>query len=196
MPPNTTSPIQPFDQGIIRSFKAYYRRELVRMQIAAIAAVRGGQADNCFEGHAHDEASTFHEFDFEGFGIEPCRSMVALHDGDMSGKLGFDEFQTLWKDLYRWKTTFKKFDIDKSGNLNSYELRSALNHSGFKLSNNAFQALVMRYSNKAGQITFADFVMCTIRLKSMLASFKSHESNNCGISGFHLDDFIQLCIYS
>ncbi|CAE1257189.1 unnamed protein product [Acanthosepion pharaonis] len=66
MPPNTTSLIQPLDQGIIRSFKAYYRRELVRMQIAAIdatppkAVVRGGQADNCFEGHAHDEASTFH----------------------------------------------------------------------------------------------------------------------------------------
>ncbi len=29
MPPNTTSLIQPLDQGIIRSFKAYYRRELV-----------------------------------------------------------------------------------------------------------------------------------------------------------------------
>ena len=38
MPPNTTSLIQPLDQGIIRSFKAYYRRELVRMQIAAIDA--------------------------------------------------------------------------------------------------------------------------------------------------------------
>ncbi|CAE1165064.1 unnamed protein product [Acanthosepion pharaonis] len=38
MPPNTTSLIQPLDQGIIRSFKAYYRRELVRMQIAAIHA--------------------------------------------------------------------------------------------------------------------------------------------------------------
>ncbi|CAE1275072.1 unnamed protein product [Acanthosepion pharaonis] len=38
MPPNTTSLIQPLDQGITRSFKAYYRRELVRMQIAAIDA--------------------------------------------------------------------------------------------------------------------------------------------------------------
>ena len=38
MPPNTSSLIQPLDQVIIRSFKAYYRRELVRMQIAAIDA--------------------------------------------------------------------------------------------------------------------------------------------------------------
>lgn len=136
------------------------------------------------------------EFRFDGFGIEACRSMVAMHDGDMSGKLGFDEFQTLWKDLFRWKTTFKKFDIDKSGNLNSYELRSALNHSGFKLSNTTFQALVMRYSNKAGFIAFGDFVLCAIRLKSMLASFKNHETKNSGISGFHLDDFIQLSMYS
>ena len=26
----------------------------------ACAAVRSGQVDNCFEGHAHDETSTFH----------------------------------------------------------------------------------------------------------------------------------------
>ena len=38
MPPNTTSLIQTLDQGIIHSFKVYYHRELVQMQIAVIDA--------------------------------------------------------------------------------------------------------------------------------------------------------------
>merc|ERR1712241_1599638 len=69
-------------------------------------------------------------FDFPGFGIDCCRSMVAMHDGDLSGKLGYDEFKELWDDLRRWKGVFKEFDKDNSGNLSSLELRSALNHVG------------------------------------------------------------------
>ncbi|CAE1272195.1 CAPNN [Acanthosepion pharaonis] len=136
------------------------------------------------------------EFDFEGFGIEPCRSMVALHDGDMSGKLGFEEFKSLWRDLRIWKANFKNFDSDNSGCLNSYELRSALRNAGFKLSNSSLHTLVARYSNKEGQIAFADFIMCAIRLKSILASFRNSDPDQTGIAAFHLEDFIQIAMYS
>ncbi|CAF2082438.1 unnamed protein product [Rotaria magnacalcarata] len=34
-PPNTTAKIQPIDQGVIRAFKAYYRRHLVKHIIAS-----------------------------------------------------------------------------------------------------------------------------------------------------------------
>lgn len=136
------------------------------------------------------------EFDFEGFGIEPCRSMVALHDGDMSGKLGFEEFKSLWRDLRIWKANFKNFDSDNSGYLNSYELRSALRNAGFKLSNSSLHTLVARYSNKEGQIAFADFIMCAIRLKSILASFRNSDPDQTGIAAFHLEDFIQIAMYS
>lgn len=35
-PPNTTSVLQPLDQGIIESFKSHYRSQLIREKIAAI----------------------------------------------------------------------------------------------------------------------------------------------------------------
>ena len=45
--------------------------------------------------------------------------MTSCQD-DKSGKLGLEEFKKLWKDLRLWKGVFKKYDVDKSGNLNSY----------------------------------------------------------------------------
>lgn len=43
------------------------------------------------------------EFDFAGFSRDVCRSMVALMDVDMTGKLGLDEFIHLWKSVRTWK---------------------------------------------------------------------------------------------
>ncbi|XP_078315625.1 calpain-B-like isoform X9 [Crassostrea virginica] len=136
------------------------------------------------------------EFVFDGFSLDTTRSMVAMHDGDLSGKLGFDEFKVLWADLRRWKGVFKEYDRDRSGNLSSYELRSALHASGFRLSNRTFSALVMRYSSKNGNIEFGDFILCAIRMKTMLASFRNIDVDNSGHAAFDLDTFIQTVMYS
>ncbi|XP_021353793.1 calpain-A-like isoform X4 [Mizuhopecten yessoensis] len=134
------------------------------------------------------------DFKFSGFSVECCRSMVAMHDGDMSGKLGFDEFKDLWNDLRKWKGVFKERDADSSGCLSSYELRQALHMSGFRLSNRSLSALVLRYSNKESQIEFGDFILAAIRLKTMLSSFKSRQHGD--MAGFEVDDFIQTTMYS
>ena len=39
---------------------------------------------------------------------------------------------------------------------------------GFKLSNRTFSTLVMRFSNKSGEVEFSDFMLCAIKLKTML----------------------------
>jgi len=44
----------------------------------------------------------------EGFSKDVCRSMVAMMDVDRSGKLGFEEFKTLWIDIRHWKVKFKQ----------------------------------------------------------------------------------------
>ncbi|KAK6181228.1 hypothetical protein SNE40_009128 [Patella caerulea] len=136
------------------------------------------------------------EFTFDGFATDICRSMVAMNDGDLSGKLGYEEFKDLWADLRRWKRVFKEFDHDASGTLNSYELRKALNSVGFKLSNSTFHSVVMRYSNSDGIVDFGDFVVCAIRLKTMLTSFKMADYENKGVASFDIDNFIQTTMYS
>lgn len=39
----------------------------------------------------------------QGFSKDICRSMVAMLDKDHSGKLGFEEFKSLWNDIRNWR---------------------------------------------------------------------------------------------
>lgn len=38
-----------------------------------------------------------------GFSKEICRSMIAMMDADRSGKLGYEEFKSLWLDVCNWR---------------------------------------------------------------------------------------------
>jgi len=134
------------------------------------------------------------EFKFDGFTADTCRSMVAMMDADHSGKLGFDEFKNLWTDLRLWKAVFKKFDKDRSGNMNSFELRQAFHAVGFKVRNQTFNALVLRYSRKDGKIHFDDFIHCVVRMKTMFEVYK--EAQDGSKASFGLDEFIQTTMYS
>lgn len=106
--------------------------------------------------------------DNEGFSKDICRSMVAMLDADHSGKLGIDEFKKLMVDIAKWRTVFKSFDHDGSGKFNTFELRAALEASGYKLSNHVLNALVHRYGSRDGQIAFDDFIMCAVKIKTMI----------------------------
>lgn len=135
------------------------------------------------------------EFKFDGFSMETAKSMVAMMDVDLSGKLGFDEFSLLWNDLRLWKTIFKQYDSDKSGTFDAFELRRALRSSGYRLSTDVFKALVFRYGNREGKITFDNYIQCSVKLKSMMENFRSHQSRG-GTASYDLDDFIQTTLYS
>lgn len=143
-------------------------------------------------------AAFMKEFKFDGFSNETCRSMVATLDDDRSGRLGFEEFRKLWIDLRLWKTVFKNHDKDKSGNFNSYELRQAFHAIGFRVSNQTFNALVQRYSQRDGKIEFDDFIHCVVRMKTMFDIFKEMDRGGKpgGKAEFSLDQFIQTTMYS
>lgn len=67
------------------------------------------------------------------FSLDTCRSMIALHDMSRSGKLDFEEFKELWNHIRLWKAVFIEHDKDKCGEMNSFELREALNEAGSHL---------------------------------------------------------------
>lgn len=105
-----------------------------------------------------------------GFSKDVCRSMVAMLDIDQSGKLGLGEFQQLMTDLAKWRGIFKVHDRDESGKLSTFELRDALESSGYKVSNRVLNALAHRYGTRDGNVAFDDFIMCAVKIKTMMGN--------------------------
>ncbi|XP_011333302.2 calpain-A isoform X2 [Ooceraea biroi] len=131
-----------------------------------------------------------------GFSKDICRSMVAMLDADHSGKLGFEEFKTLWNDVRKWRAVFKLYDRDESGCLSAFELRQALNSAGYRLNNHILNILVHRYGTKDGKITFDDYIMCAVRLKTMIDIFRERDPDKTNTATFTMEEWIEKTLYS
>ena len=89
------------------------------------------------------------------------------------------------------------YDRDESGYLNAFELRQALNSAGYRLNNHILNILVHRYGTKDGKITFDDYIMCTVRLKTMIGKWNLHLSNNLYIlqNGKVIKIYKDICLH-
>jgi calpain, invertebrate len=197
-----TEPIPPQDEKQISALRDAFKAiagedmEVDAFELKGILDSAFKKGSYIHSGLSLGEPTVKDEFKFDGFSIETCRSMVAMMDADQSGKLGFEEFKVLWNDLRLWKTIFKKFDADKSGNCNSYELRQTLHAIGFSVSNSVFNSLVMRYSTKGGVINFDDYILICARLKTVFETFKAQPQTPNGEAIFKKDVFIQCIMYA
>ncbi|XP_077053061.1 calpain 1, (mu/I) large subunit a isoform X1 [Siphateles boraxobius] len=130
----------------------------------------------------------------DGFSMESCRTMVNLLDKDGSARLGLVEFQILWNKIRKMLGIFREFDIDKSGTMNSYEMRIAVESAGFKLNNRLNQILVARYAENE-VIDFDNFVCCLIKLESMFRTFQELDKDGTGTAEMNLSEwlFMTMC---
>ncbi|XP_053670171.1 calpain-A-like [Anopheles nili] len=138
----------------------------------------------------HDNISS------EGFSKDVCRAMVAMLDVDHTGKLGFEEFQQLLTDIAKWKAVFKLYDTEGSGRLSPFQLREALNSAGYHLNNRILNALVHRYGSRSGTIPFDDFIMCAVKIKTMIEIFRERDTEGSNQATFSMDEWVEKTLYS
>uniref|UniRef100_A0A182V9Z5 Calpain n=1 Tax=Anopheles merus TaxID=30066 RepID=A0A182V9Z5_ANOME len=138
----------------------------------------------------HDNISS------EGFSKDVCRAMVAMLDVDHTGKLGFEEFQQLLTDIAKWKAVFKLYDTEGSGRLSPFQLREALNSAGYHLNNRILNALVHRYGSRSGTIPFDDFIMCAVKIKTMIEIFRERDTDGTNQATFSMDEWVEKTLYS
>ncbi|MBN3298008.1 sorcin isoform X2 [Amia ocellicauda] len=127
---------------------------------------------------------------YKPFSLETCRLMINMLDRDMSGTMGFNEFKELWSVLNAWKQHFTSIDRDHSGTVDPQEMQQAVTSMGYRLSPQAMNAIVKRYSSQ-GKITFDDYVACCVKLRSLTELFRRRDQSQQGVASFAYDDFIQ-----
>ncbi|XP_010876735.2 calpain-3b isoform X1 [Esox lucius] len=136
------------------------------------------------------------ELKTEGFSLESCRSMIALMDTDGSGKLNLQEFKHLWNKIKAWQVIFKKYDKDKSNSISSFEMRNAVNDAGFRLNNQLYDIITMRYADEHLNIDFDSFICCFVRLEGMFRTFHAFDKNRDGIIQLNVLEWLQLTMYA
>ncbi|XP_076262773.1 calpain-A-like isoform X1 [Rhynchophorus ferrugineus] len=139
--------------------------------------------------------TTFSEFTKSGFSKDICRSMIAMLDTDRSGKLCYPEFKQLWCSLRNWKNAWMLFDKDKSGTFCGFEFGEAIEAAGYHVNNKLLNALMHRYG-KDGEITFDDFLMCAIKLKTMIDIFNKNDKSGSNSATFSLQEWLEYTLYT
>ncbi|XP_061725209.1 calpain-B isoform X6 [Cydia pomonella] len=131
----------------------------------------------------------------QGFSKDVCRSMIAMLDKDNSGGLGFEEFKSLWIDLRNWRAVFRLYDTEGRGAVPAHHLRDAIHSAGYTVNAHTLNVLAHRYGGQDGYIQFDDFIMCSVRLKTMIETFKGRSSGG-DYATFSLDDWLNRTVYS
>ncbi|XP_013787812.2 calpain-A-like [Limulus polyphemus] len=98
-------------------------------------------------------------------------------------------------DIRMWKNVFKTYDRDESGFLSTLELRMALNSAGYRVNSNILRTLVLRYGKKT-QMGFEEFLICTVKLKSMIESFLEKDPRQTGCANFTLEEWVEKTMYN
>uniref|UniRef100_A0ACB8GAD8 Calpain-2 catalytic subunit n=1 Tax=Sphaerodactylus townsendi TaxID=933632 RepID=A0ACB8GAD8_9SAUR len=130
----------------------------------------------------------------DGFSIETCKIMVDLLDSDGSGKLGLKEFHILWTKIQKYQKIYREIDVDRSGTMNSYEMRKALEQAGFKLDCQLHQVIVARFADEQLIIDFDNFVRCLIRLETLFKIFKKLDTEKTGTIQMNLVTWVCFTI--
>jgi Ca2+-binding EF-hand superfamily protein len=71
--------------------------------------------------------------------------MIGMFDRESRGTVSFQDFGALWKYVTDWQNCFKSFDRDNSGNIDKFELKTALTSFGYRLSDNIVDILIRKF---------------------------------------------------
>ncbi|XP_035530438.1 calpain-1 catalytic subunit-like [Morone saxatilis] len=107
-----------------------------------------------------------------GFTIDACRSMVALMDTSITGRLNGEEFIRLWKKIQTYKDIFFRTDVSHTGTLSLKELRNAIMASEMRISDDILNLMALRYGSSSGVITLESFISLVLRFDCMNQIFR------------------------
>ncbi|XP_007936999.1 calpain-13 [Orycteropus afer afer] len=132
------------------------------------------------------------------FSLDECRSMVALMDLEVNGRLNPQEFKRLWRRLMNCQHVFQNTQ-NGSGVLLSSDLWKAIENAdflaGISVSRELLDLMTLRYSDSAGRISFPSLVCFLMRLEAMAKTFHNLSKDGKGLYLTEME-WMNLVMYS
>ncbi|KAJ9699516.1 hypothetical protein PVL29_008217 [Vitis rotundifolia] len=99
---------------------------------------------------------------YQRFSLRTIRLLMFLFKNPSSPLgIGPNEFAALWSCLGQWRAIFERFDRDRSGKIDSMELKDALYSLGYAVPPSVLQVLISKYDDQSGrrvELNFDSFV--------------------------------------
>ncbi|KAB5541813.1 hypothetical protein DKX38_014787 [Salix brachista] len=135
---------------------------------------------------------------YQRFNIRTVRLLMFLFKNpNDSLRCGPKEFAALWSCLGQWRGIFERYDKDRSGKIDLFELRDALYSLGFAIPSSVLQVLISKYDDGSGrrvELNFDSFVECGMMLKGLTEKFKEKDKRHTGTTAFNYDEFMSMII--
>ncbi|XP_071688297.1 calcium-binding protein CBP-like [Rutidosis leptorrhynchoides] len=129
----------------------------------------------------------------QSFSIRTVRLLMYLFTNTNTRHIGPKEFTQVFYSLQNWRANFEKFDRDRSGRIDTWELREALMSLGFAVSHMVLDLLVSKYDKSGGPnkaIDYDNFIECCLIVKGLTEKFKEKDITYSGIATFTYESFM------
>ncbi|MED6148213.1 putative calcium-binding protein cml49 [Stylosanthes scabra] len=125
----------------------------------------------------------------QSFSLRTVHLLMNMFTNSNVKKIGPKEFTALFQGLQNWR----RFDRDRSGRIDSNELREALLSLGYSLSPMLLELLISKYDKTDGRnkaIEYDNFIECCLTVKGLTDKFKEKDTNLIGNATFSYESFM------
>ncbi|XP_065855841.1 calcium-binding protein CBP-like [Euphorbia lathyris] len=129
----------------------------------------------------------------QSFSLRTVHLMMYLFTNSNTRKIGPKEFTQVFYSLQSWRSIFDRSDRDRSGKIDSNELRDALYGLGFAVSPVVLDLLVSKFDKTGGKnkaIEYDNFIECCLTVKGLTEKFKEKDSTYTGSATFSYEAFM------
>ncbi|VDM84901.1 unnamed protein product [Strongylus vulgaris] len=99
----------------------------------------------------------------------------------------------LWNYINEWTNCFRGFDLDNSGNIDKSELQNALSRFGYRLSDQFYNILMLKFDRThTGHINFDDFIQLCVVLQTLTAAFRDKDADRDGVITIQYEEFLTM----
>ncbi|KAJ6912670.1 calcium-binding protein CBP-like [Populus alba x Populus x berolinensis] len=129
----------------------------------------------------------------QSFSLRTVHLLMYLFTNTNTRRIGPKEFAPLFYSLQNWRANFERFDRDRSGKIDSNELRDALVSLGFAVSPVVLDLLVSKFDKTGGKnkaIEYDNFIECCLTVKGLTDKFKERDTAYSGSASFTYENFM------